>query len=597
MSSNRPLYLETAPSSLKQDEPVASRVAGIVGWCLVVFGAVVALTNIYMSPRWIPEWFGWLAVVFGLVGVFVHAAAESDKLIRQSLGYAGAAAVVVGLILAGTFYKHWAVGLIPLVPGLMLLALYIRREDDEMLRTVVLLGFGAAGAVMALVGVGGMLVWSPWIAGPGSVLAAIGLLTLVMFLVLEGPQSEIGRLAAVAMSALGGLVVVYAFLRSTIPFLIHDWRSPVPPYALPLTVLGAAGLILGVAGRYAFAPAGPEKTAIDSAAVRSWSRISIAVGIILLTTGVLRFLAPTVLRSTGWGEHIPAPYLVPNGLVQMFAGLLFAIASIGFWSENRLVVMTRREFTAFFASPVAYFVMCGFTAIGVFAFVLFVIRLMVFAEQGRPVEEPIVASYFIALFPVLAVMVAVPLLTMRLFSEEKRTGTLEVMLTAPVGEGAVLASKFLGSLLFFMLLWVPWLLFLVALRLEAGQAFDFRPVLGFVLTLFVSGAGFIAMGMFFSSVTQNQIVAAALTFAGMMVLISFYFFAAFDMKGLLSFLEIRTAATFDLIRTIFKTMSFIDMWSEAISGKVMLKDVAFHFSAAVMWLLATYKVLEARRWS
>jgi ABC-type transport system involved in multi-copper enzyme maturation permease subunit len=596
MSSNRLLYVETAPSSLKQDEPVAARVVGVVGWCLAVFGAVVALTNIYMSPRWIPEWLGWLAIVLGLVGVFVHAAAESDKLIRQTLGYAGAAAIVVGLILAGAFYKHWAVGLIPLIPGLMLLALYVRREDDEMLRTVVLRGFGAAGAVMALVGIGGMLIASSWIAGPGSVLAVVGLLTLVTFLVLEGPQSEIGRLTAVAMSVFGGLIVVYAFLRSTTPFLIHDWRSPVPAYALPMTVLGAACLILGVAGRYAFAPAKPEETA-DTSAVRSWSRIAVGVGVILLTVGILRFLAPTVLRSAGWSEHTPGPYLVPRGIVQMFAGFLFVIASISFWSENRLVVMTRREFTAFFASPVAYFVMCGFTAIGVFAFVLFVIRLMVFAEQGRPVEEPIVASYFIALFPVLAVMVAVPLVTMRLFSEEKRTGTLEVMLTAPVGEGLLLASKFIGTLMFFMLLWVPWLLFLLALRLEAGQPFDFRPVLGFVLTLFVSGAGFIAMGMFFSSVTQNQIVAAALTFAGMMALISFYFFAAFDMKGLLSFLGIQTAATFDLIRTIFKTMSFIDMWSEAISGKVMLKDVAFHFSAAVMWLLATYKVLEARRWS
>src|SRR5258708_9368237 len=149
MSSNRPMYAEAAPSSLKQDEPVASRVVGVIGWSAVVFGAVVALTNIYMTPRWIPEWPGWIAVVVGLVGVFVHAATENDKLIRQTLGYAGAAAVVVGLILAGSFYKQWAVGLIAFVPGLMLLALYVRREDDAALRGLVLRGFGAVGAAMA----------------------------------------------------------------------------------------------------------------------------------------------------------------------------------------------------------------------------------------------------------------------------------------------------------------------------------------------------------------------------------------------------------------------------------------------------------------
>jgi ABC-type transport system involved in multi-copper enzyme maturation permease subunit len=596
MSSNRPMYAEAAPSSLKQDEPVASRVVGVIGWSLVVFGAVVALTNIYMGDRWIPEWLGWIALIVGLVGVFVHAAAENDKLIRQSLGYAGAACIVVGLILAGYFYHKWAVGLIPFVPGLLLLALYVRREDDEKLRTVVLRGFGVAGAVMALAGVGGMLIASSWIAGPGSVLAGLGVLTLVTFLTLEGPRSDVGRSTAVAMTVLGGVVILYALLRSTVPFVIHDWRSPTPAYALPLTVLGVAALILGVAGRFAFAPATPAASP-DAAAVRSWTNVAILVGVILGTVGILRLIATSVLRSTGWGEHVPAPYLVPTGLVQMFAGLLFVLASISFWSEHRLVVMTRREFTAFFASPVAYFVMFGFTAIGVLAFALFVMRLMVFADRGTPVEEPIVASYFISLIPVIAVIVAVPLLTMRLLSEEKRSGTLEVVLTAPVGEGTLIASKFVATLLYFMLLWVPWLLFLLALRLESGQPFDVRPVLGFVLTLFVSGAGFIAMGMFFSSVTQNQIVAAALTFAGMVVLMVFYFFGGMDLKGLLSFLEIRTASTFDLIRTVFKTMSFIDMWFEAVSGKVMLKDVAFHASAAVMWLLATYKVLEARRWS
>src|SRR5207248_7735000 len=147
----------------------------------------------------------------------------------------------------------------------------------------------------------------------------------------------------------------------------------------------------------------------------------------------------------------------------------------------------------------------------------------------------------------------------------------------------------------FMVLWLPWAINLVAFRLEAGKPFDFRPLLAFGLALFASGASFVAMGLFLSSLTTNQIVSAALTFMGMMVLIGFYFFEDFGISSL-SFLGIGEK-TFEAIKAGVKTMSFIDMWIDAIRGKVWLKDVTFHLSAAVMWLLMTVKVLESRRWS
>src|SRR5262249_43161346 len=150
--------------------------------------------------------------------------------------------------------------------------------------------------------------------------------------------------------------------------------------------------------------------------------------------------------------------------------------------------------------------------------------IIMMADRGQPIEEPIVQRYIIALMPAFAVMVAVPLLTMRLFSEEKRSGTLEVLLTAPISDWYVVLSKFIAVHLLFLLLWIPWAMFLLAMRLETGKPFDFRPLLGFAVVLFASGASFCAMGVFFSSLTNNQIVSAALTFMGMMVLIAFYFF-------------------------------------------------------------------------
>ncbi|MFL5341932.1 MAG: ABC transporter permease [Gemmataceae bacterium] len=602
MTSKRPVLVESAPSEVRQDEPTFARAGGMIGWSAVLVGTVVAVANIYATQqRLIPEWLGWFALVLGLVGVFLHAAVETDRLLRQLIGAAGAIGVVAGLSLAAWKYKaNWPIGLLPLVPGLVLLVLFARRETEPQLRRYTRLGLLALGAVAAVVGLGGMLASTAWLVGPGSTLAALGLVTLAVTLpLLDDDLADIGYWTAVGMSALGGIVIVWAILRSTVPTLLHEWRDPVPPYAMPLAVLGALILVLGLAARFALPGALQIKPDTDEAqSFLRTANIATLTGIILGVTGLLRLFATGVLRSAGWAVATPEPYLVPNGIIQTFAGMLFVVASVGTWSENRLVVLTRREFTAFFVSPIAYLVMIAFAVIGFLNYIIFLNSIMDSAEMGRPLEEPIIQGYILgigAIFAVFAVMVAVPLLTMRLFAEEKRTGSLEVLLTAPITDWQVVLSKFFAGLMLFMLLWLPWALNLLALRLEAGKPFDFRPLLAFALALLASGASFIAMGLFFSSLTNNQIVAAALTFMGMMVMIAFYFFAGLNVSTLGIFGT--DPKSFEGVKEAIRTMSFIDMWIDAIRGKILVKYLAFHLSAAVIWLLMTVKVLEARRWS
>ena len=453
------------------------------------------------------------------------------------------------------------------------------------------------GVLAAIAGLAGMLVSSAWLVGPGVTLALLGLGILAVTLpLLDGDLSELGYWAAVGMSGLGGLVIVVALVRSTIPTLLHEWRDPVPGYAMPLAVLGLLFLVLGLAARYGLPGAMQIKPASDEAKqLRQWSNIAVLTGIILGVVGLLRIFATKILLDAGWATRVPPTYLIPNGVVQMIAGVFFILASVGSWSENRLVVLTRREFSAFFVSPIAYLVMLSFAVIGSLNYFIFLNQIMRRSSSGVPLEEPIVQGYILGISAIIAVLGAVPLLTMRLFSEEKRTGSLEVLLTAPVSDWQVVLSKFIAALLLFMLLWLPWALNLVALRLEAGKAFDFRPLLAFGLALFASGAGFVAMGLFFSSLTNNQIVSAALTFMGMMVLIGLYFFQEFNLGSLSIFGT--DEKSFEGIKEAVKTMSFIDLWFEAIGGKILLKYVAFHLSAAVIWLLMTVKVLKARRWS
>ena len=87
MTSKRPVLAELAPSQERQDEPTVSRVGGMLGWCAVLVGAVVALVNIYSeTPRLLPEWVGWFVLLLGLFGVFLHASVETDRLLRQLIG-------------------------------------------------------------------------------------------------------------------------------------------------------------------------------------------------------------------------------------------------------------------------------------------------------------------------------------------------------------------------------------------------------------------------------------------------------------------------------------------------------------------------------
>jgi ABC-type transport system involved in multi-copper enzyme maturation permease subunit len=183
--------------------------------------------------------------------------------------------------------------------------------------------------------------------------------------------------------------------------------------------------------------------------------------------------------------------------------------------------------------------------------------------------------------------VQIPNLTMRLLAEEKRTGSLEVLLTAPVNEASVVVSKFLGTLFFFLVCWLPVGLFLIALRVEGDQPFDYRPLLGFYVGLAAQGGMFIAMGLFFSSLTKNQIVAAVLTFV---VLESLLFFALLRENPLVLALP-------DALLAVAGRLSFYHMWAESLSGQLPIRDVLLAVSLTIFGLFLTVKVLEIRKWS
>jgi ABC-type transport system involved in multi-copper enzyme maturation permease subunit len=277
--------------------------------------------------------------------------------------------------------------------------------------------------------------------------------------------------------------------------------------------------------------------------------------------------------------------VMPDGLLFILWGVMYLLLAAGVCLDWPLVVLTRRELAAFFYSPIAYIILFALTVLGWFLFLMFVNRIAVSSSgMDRPMLEPIVASYIGQWIPVICVIFMVPVLTMRLFSEELRTGTLEVLLTAPVKEWHVVLSKFIGAFLFYLLAWLPWGLYLIALRAEGGREFDVRPLLTFFIVLAVTGSGFLSMGVFFSSVTRNQVAAAILAFMGMVLLLGVFFLSA----------TLNLGPTW---RTVLNYISFIDLWVMAIYGNLAPRFLLFYLSACVFFLFLTVKVLDARKWA
>jgi ABC-type transport system involved in multi-copper enzyme maturation permease subunit len=523
---------ETAPSVVRPDEPLLARVIGFVGLLLFVLGALVYVRNI--MGREAVYLFGifrfgpGMGVVFfitGVCGLLYHAAVDKDIQYRRTYGALGFAWLIAGFIFSLIPVRD-QVGNLFLPYGLvsftlgLLFLLPISRNEDDPLWQ-----FAISRAV----------------AGVGILLAVVGFI--------------------------GGNV--------SADFLLTK--------GLPMGVLGLCFLwaYVGLQG------AGSERGYYAGLGIG-------AAGALVFLVALGRSVLPPLLHSWGWVAERPAPYLVPQGLLLMALGLAYVGLALGICSDSTFLVLLRRELASFFYSPIAYIVLFGMMVVAWYLYLQFFNRLLIWSDPQRflrfanqpddPLVEPVVQWYVQDWAIIISMVFVVPVLTMRLLSEEKRTGTLEVMFTAPVREATVVLSKFFAAFLVFLVAWLPLALFLVSLRVEGGRDFDYRPMLSFYLALACSGAGFIAMGVFFSSLTRNQVASAILTFVGMLVMTVVFIF--------------NRAQSADSAWGVFLThISYIDLWLRSLEGVVVPRLLVFHLSMAVFWLFLTTKVLEARRWS
>jgi ABC-2 type transport system permease protein len=169
---------------------------------------------------------------------------------------------------------------------------------------------------------------------------------------------------------------------------------------------------------------------------------------------------------------------------------------------------------------------------------------------------------------------------MRTFSEEKRTGTIEFLLTAPVTDMQVVLAKFLGAWLAYLLLWAFTVVFFLVMR--TFTSFDWGPILTGYLGTWLLGGVLIALGVLASSLTRNQVIAALLSFVTMLLLFS---------VGILD-VFIRDPETSKTIQYL----SLIDHLRDFSKGFLDTRPMVFYLSLIVPSLVMTGRIISSSRW-
>jgi ABC-2 type transport system permease protein len=246
----------------------------------------------------------------------------------------------------------------------------------------------------------------------------------------------------------------------------------------------------------------------------------------------------------------------------------------------------RKEAANFFVSPIAYAVIACFLLISGFFFwanVSFMSLLSLQAANNPMISarinlndvvvRPLVQNMSIIL------LFLMPLLTMRLFSEEKKSGTVELLLTYPITDIGVLFGKFLAAMLLLAVMLAGTFAFPIMLA-GIGRP-DYGVMLSGYIGLLLLGAAFMSLGMFISSLTENQIVAAAISFGSAILC------------WVLSWSSNLTDAT---IGFVLRQLSILEHMESLNKGILSLSDISFFVLFTVFFLFLTLRSIEAYRW-
>jgi len=248
---------------------------------------------------------------------------------------------------------------------------------------------------------------------------------------------------------------------------------------------------------------------------------------------------------------------------------------------SNILAIARKELSAYFASPIAY-VVIGFFAL-MFGFFFYSLLLyfdrqsLQAAGQAVNVNEQFLRPVFLNATVIL--LFVLPLVTMRTYSEEKRSGTIELLLTAPLTDLQIILGKFLGAMgLYAAMLAIT--LVHVGLLFMFGNP-EWRPVVTTYLGLLLMGGCFISVGLLISSLTKNQIVAGMITFGVFLML--------WVINWIASFMGPTT-------QQVLNYLSITDHLDDFTKGIIDTKHLVYYVSFITFGLFLTARSVDTERW-
>jgi ABC-2 type transport system permease protein len=234
-----------------------------------------------------------------------------------------------------------------------------------------------------------------------------------------------------------------------------------------------------------------------------------------------------------------------------------------------------------FASPIAYIVLVFFLLVSGADF-YFQLSFM----NQRPVAYSVQEAFFNSVFFWFAFVLIFPLITIRLFAEEFKLGTIEPLMTAPVRDWQVVLAKFFGALIFYVILWLPTLIYFWVFQAVTHQhaANSTGAYLGTYLMLLLLGMFYLSVGCLASALTKNQIVAAVISFC----IITLHFFS-----GLISFVLQEVSSS---TRQLLGYFSALEQMGELSRGEIDTRPMVLYLSMTVVMLTLTYQAFQSRKW-
>jgi ABC-2 type transport system permease protein len=248
---------------------------------------------------------------------------------------------------------------------------------------------------------------------------------------------------------------------------------------------------------------------------------------------------------------------------------------------RKFFILLNREVRSYFYSPIAYIVLVFFLLVSGVDF-YFQISFM----NQRQVSYSVQEAFFNSVIFWFAFVLIFPLITMRLFSEEFKLGTIEPLMTAPVRDWQVVLAKFFGAVVFYVVLWLPTLLYFVIFQAITHQpaANSTGAYLGAYLMLLLLGMFYLSIGCLASALTKNQIIAAVISFSAITLL----FFL-----GLVSFILLDVSSS---TRQLLGYFSAIEQMGTLSRGEIDTRPMVLYLSMTAVMLTLTYQAFQSRKW-